>query len=59
MKTYFTILITGILGLISNAQDVTFTKVTTGDLVNDGGWSYSMLWMDFNNDDYPDLIRHK
>ena len=34
MKTYFTILMTGILGLISNAQDVTFTKITTGDLVN-------------------------
>jgi hypothetical protein len=56
MKTYFTILLTGIFGLISTAQDVTFTKVTTGDLVNDGGWSYSMLWMDFNDDDYPDLF---
>jgi hypothetical protein len=56
MKTFFTILMTGILGLISNAQEVTFTKVTTGDLVNDGGWSYSMLWMDFNHDDYPDLF---
>jgi hypothetical protein len=56
MKSYFTILLTGILGLIANAQEVTFTKVTTGDLVNDGGWSYSMLWMDFNNDDYPDLF---
>ncbi len=56
MKTYFTILLAGILGLISTAQDVTFTKVTTGDLVNDGGWSYSMLWMDFNHDGFPDLF---
>lgn len=56
MKTIFTILITGVLGLISNSQEVTFTKVTTGDLVNDSGWSYSMLWMDFNHDDYPDLF---
>jgi len=56
MKPLFSILLTGILGLVANAQDITFTKVTTGDLVNDGGWSYSMLWMDFNNDDYPDLF---
>jgi hypothetical protein len=56
MKTIFTILMTGILGLLSNAQDVTFMKVTTGDLVNDGGWSYSMLWIDFNDDGFPDLF---
>jgi enediyne biosynthesis protein E4 len=55
MKTLFTIILTGILGYILTAQEVTFTKITTGDLVNDGGWSYSMLWMDFNHDNFPDL----
>jgi hypothetical protein len=56
MKTFFTILLTLILDLTANAQDITFTKVNTGDLVNDGGWCYSMVWIDFNNDDYPDLF---
>ncbi len=38
------------------AQEVTFTKVTTGSIVNDGGWNYAMSWADFNNDDLPDLF---
>ncbi len=37
-------------------SEVTFTKVTEGLVVNDGGWNYGMVWVDFNNDDFPDLF---
>ncbi len=33
-----------------------FTQITVGDLVNDGGWNYSMVWADFNNDELADLF---
>ncbi len=56
MKTYLFLFAAIVLNLTISAQDVTFTKITTGDLVNDGGWSYAMVWMDFNNDNYPDLF---
>jgi hypothetical protein len=44
------------LPLFSSSQDVTFTKVASGDLVSDGGWNYAMAWADFNGDNYPDLF---
>ncbi|MBN1948552.1 MAG: VCBS repeat-containing protein, partial [Candidatus Cloacimonetes bacterium] len=37
-----------------NAQD--FTLITTGDIVNDGGWNYACCWADFNGDGYDDLF---
>jgi hypothetical protein len=36
--------------------EITFTKVTQGPVVTDGGWCYAMAWADFNNDSYPDLF---
>jgi outer membrane protein assembly factor BamB len=36
--------------------ETTFTKVTEGAIVNDGGWCYGMVWADFNNDNFPDLF---
>jgi outer membrane protein assembly factor BamB len=33
-----------------------FTMVTEGDIVNDGGWNYAMVWADFNNDELADLF---
>jgi len=33
-----------------------FVKITDGVFVNDGGWSYSMCWADFNNDGFQDLF---
>jgi hypothetical protein len=33
-----------------------FIKITQGEFVNDGGWSYAMCWADFNNDGYQDLF---
>lgn len=33
-----------------------FTQITTGDIVNDGGWNYACCWADFNGDGYDDLF---
>jgi len=41
--------------LYNNNQDGTFTKVTEGDLVNDGGHSMGVGWADFDNDGFLDL----
>ena len=56
MKSFY-ILILSILffsGGTVNSQN--FTKITTGAIVNDGGWSYSFCWADFNNDGKQDLF---
>jgi len=42
--------------LYSNNGDQTFTRVTTGDIVNDGGRSNGATWADYNNDGYLDLF---
>ncbi len=36
--------------------ETSFTKVTEGTIVNDGGWCYGMVWADFNNDNFPDIF---
>jgi len=36
--------------------ETTFTRITEGAFVNDGGWCYGMVWADFNNDNYADLF---
>ena len=33
-----------------------FTTITTGDIVNDAGNSYSASWADYNNDGFIDLF---
>ncbi len=33
-----------------------FSKVTSGPIVNDGGASRSVNWVDYNNDGFPDLF---
>jgi len=42
--------------LYHNNGDGTFTKITTGEIVNDGGTSANCSWCDFNNDNYLDLF---
>jgi len=41
--------------LYSNNGDGTFTKITTGAIVNDGGNSTGCAWGDYDNDGYVDL----
>src|SRR5262245_45894992 len=44
------------LGAISGTRgQSTFTKVTTGAIVNDGGGSFGCAWGDYDNDGFPDL----
>jgi hypothetical protein len=42
--------------LYQNKGDGTFTKITTGDIVNDTGWSYGCSWADYDNDGDQDVI---
>ena len=42
--------------LYTNNGDGTFTKVTTGAIVNDGGHSHGSSWADVNNDGWLDLF---
>lgn len=42
--------------LYTNNGDVSFTKVTTGDIVNDGGRSNGSSWGDYDNDGDIDLF---
>ena len=36
--------------------DPTFTKITTGEIVNDGGASFRCAWGDYDNDGFLDLF---
>ncbi|MEA3476167.1 MAG: FG-GAP-like repeat-containing protein [Candidatus Cloacimonadota bacterium] len=42
--------------LYANNGNGTFTKITTGDIVNDVATSHSSSWSDYNNDGYVDLF---
>ncbi|MBD3298676.1 MAG: hypothetical protein GF341_08485 [candidate division Zixibacteria bacterium] len=42
--------------LYHNDGDGSFTKITTGVVVTDGGASQSPLWADFDNDGFLDLL---
>jgi len=42
--------------LYHNSGDGTFTKITSGNLVNDGGDSYACDWADYDNDGDVDLF---
>lgn len=42
--------------LYHNNGNGTFTKVTSGSIVNDGGWSRGCSWGDYDNDGWPDLF---
>ena len=42
--------------LYRNNGDGTFTKITAGEIVNDGGWSQGSSWGDYDNDGDLDLF---
>lgn len=41
---------------VSSTALAGFTKITEGDIVNDGGWCYGCAWADVNGDGFPDLF---
>jgi hypothetical protein len=42
--------------LFSNNGDGTFTQISSGEIVNDGGYSMGCSWGDYDNDGYLDLF---
>jgi hypothetical protein len=56
MKSIYFLFFSVLLLFFSDANSQSFTKITTGDIVNDGGWSYACCWADFNNDGKQDLF---
>jgi hypothetical protein len=42
--------------LFRNNRDGTFSRITTGDIVNDGGDARACAWGDYDEDGYLDLI---
>jgi uncharacterized repeat protein (TIGR01451 family) len=42
--------------LYKNNGDGTFTKITSGEITNDGGNSHGSTWIDFDNDGDLDLV---
>ncbi|UCE18937.1 MAG: VCBS repeat-containing protein [Gemmatimonadota bacterium] len=42
--------------LYNNNSDGTFTRITQGDIVNDGGYSFGSAWGDYDNDGDLDLF---
>jgi hypothetical protein len=50
------VLMFAIAGIIHQSGAQTFTRITSGLVVNDGGASRSVNWVDVNNDGFPDLF---
>src|SRR5690554_3625073 len=56
MKKFSSTCILFITLIFSTAHSQTFTKVTTGDIVNDGMYSEGAYWFDYNGDGFLDLF---
>jgi hypothetical protein len=44
------------MSFLTSAMSQTFTRITSGAVVNDGGASRSVNWIDYDNDGYLDLF---
>ena len=44
--------------LYKNNENGTFTKITSGDIVNSGGWGSGCTWGDYDDDGWLDLYMH-
>lgn len=56
MKSFYILILSIQFLFIGNINSQNFTKITSGTIVNDGGWSYACCWADFNNDGKQDLF---
>jgi hypothetical protein len=57
----YTVVVTNLGGAVTSqgaglSVDPTFTKITTGRIVTDGGFSYDCAWGDYDNDGFVDLF---
>ena len=51
-----TLIISTLILISGNLFSQTFTRITTGDIVSDGGNGLGVLWADYDNDSDLDLL---
>jgi len=56
MKLIYLFIVMVIILSLPEVHSQSFTKITSGAIVNDGGWSYGCCWADFNNDGKQDIF---
>lgn len=56
MRIVYTSLLLIVFLFLNSSIPQSFTKITSGIIVNDGGWCYACCWADFNNDGKQDIF---
>jgi hypothetical protein len=44
------------IGSFISSATCQFIRVDSGQIVSDGGWSFGVSWVDYDGDNYPDLL---